>query len=85
MTSPASISGVDQHPFADGQAFGLHRAEAGVLQRRHDPLGNGPDMPVRPARGNHHLIGERGFAVHIDGDDLLGLGILERGEDRAKR
>jgi hypothetical protein len=45
-------------------------------------IGNGRDMAVGPARGNHHLVGDGALAVQIDGGDLLGLGVVEAGQDR---
>jgi hypothetical protein len=38
-------------------------------------------MAVRPAGGDNHTIGDEGFAIKIDGDDVLGLGILKMAED----
>jgi hypothetical protein len=41
-------------------------------------------MALRPARGHNHGVGDRGFAGKIDGDGILGLHVIEAGEDQAK-
>jgi hypothetical protein len=38
-------------------------------------------MPVRPAAGDHHLIGECRLAVEVESNDLLGFGVIEAFKD----
>ena len=55
-----------------GRALGLH------------PIGDGADMAVRPSGGHDHVVADRRLAVQINGDGVLGLHIVETGEDKAK-
>ena len=41
-------------------------------------------MAVRASAGHNHGVGDRGFAGEIDGDGVLGLQVVNAGEDDAK-
>jgi hypothetical protein len=40
-------------------------------------LGHGRQVPLGPARGDDHGIGDAGFAVKIDDDDVFGLVVIQ--------
>jgi len=44
-------------------------------------LGHSADMARRTARGDHCRIAQRGAAFQIDGDDILGLVVVQRGQN----
>ena len=69
------VAGIDQHPVAMGKAFDASASEAFVLELPDEVIGNGADMPLRAPRGYDHLVADRGLALDVDGDDVLGLGI----------
>ena len=46
-----------------------------------DAVGNRPDVNVGAAGRDDHDVGESGFAVQVDGDDILGFGIIETRQD----
>ena len=64
------IAAIDQDPVAGLQSFGAGRRIA-VLERRDDALRQRSDMDVGAAGGDNHDIREGGFAVQVDGDDVL--------------
>ena len=41
-------------------------------------FGDGHDLAVRAARGDHHVVGEGGLALEVDDDDVLGLVFFQR-------
>ena len=79
MTSPASIS-TQSHW---GQAFDPRGNDARRLQGLDASavIGYGADMHGRTTRRDDHVIGERRFSTQIDGDDVLGLGFVQAGEN----
>ena len=74
------VAGIDQHPIALGRPFDASAAKAFVFQLFDDLVGDGPDMPLRASRCDHHLVADRGLASQVDGRDLLRLGGIERVE-----
>ncbi len=64
------VAAIDQDPVAGLQSFGAGR-HIGVLERRDDALRQRSNMNVGAARGDNHDIREGGFAVQVDGDDVL--------------
>jgi hypothetical protein len=44
-------------------------------------LGHGADMARGTPRSDHRRVTQRRAALQIDGDDILGLVVVERGED----
>lgn len=55
------------------------------LQLLDELLGDRRDVTVRPSGRNHHLVGESAFSIEVDGGDVLGLGIVEAGEDKLEK
>ena len=45
---------------------------------------DGADLAIRPARRHDHGVGDRTLADEIDGDGVLGLHVVDAGEDEAK-
>ena len=84
MTSPASTS--TQSALGKPSTF---RSRRPSLEPFDELVGDGADMTVGAAGSDDHFIGDDGFAIQIDGDDVLGLGIFELaengGEERALR
>jgi hypothetical protein len=52
-----------------------------ALERADNAFGDCPDVNVGAAGRDDHDIGEDGFAVQVDCDDVSGLGIFETGQD----
>ena len=75
------VAGVDQHPVAAIQTFDAGIAEALVLKIGHDMVGNRQDMAARATGDDDHVVSKRGLSSNVDGDDILGLGVLEACED----
>ncbi len=75
------VASVDQHPVTMRQAFDPRTAKARVLQRPKQVIGQCADVPVRTAGGHDHAIGHAGLVGQIDGDDVLGLVVVEFGEN----
>ena len=48
-------------------------------------LGHRSDVPVRPARGDHHVVAERRLLLDVDRHHVLGLGLVEPMEDMGKQ
>jgi hypothetical protein len=65
------VVGVDEHPVAVGQAFDARRRQARFLALFNHAIGDGSDVNVGAAAGNDHHVGESGFAVQVDGDDVF--------------
>src|ERR1700689_5736620 len=53
-----NVARVDQHPVAMRNAF-HPRGDASLAQILDNPIGNRPDMTVRPAGRNHHVVADR--------------------------
>ena len=75
------VAGIDQHPVERAHAFDAEIADAGVLQVAEQPVGDGADMAVRPAGSDDHEVAERRFSGDVDGNRVLGLGVVETAED----
>jgi hypothetical protein len=41
------------------------------------PVGDGPDMHARAARGDDHAIGKRRPTEKVDRDNVVGLGVFK--------
>jgi hypothetical protein len=44
-------------------------------------VGNSADMAIGAAGRDDHAVGERGFAMEVDGDDVFRLGVFKLGKD----
>lgn len=75
------VSRIQENPVAIGQAFDFAFAESGIFQIPHQMIGKGAHMALGSTRGNDHGIGKRGFAFQVNGDDVLGLVVVEGLED----
>jgi hypothetical protein len=78
-----NVASIDQHPIAMRHAFDA-RHNAGFMQVFDYPVGDRPDMAVRATGRHDHVVADRGFIAQIDGEDVLGLHIVEAGEDQAE-
>lgn len=76
------IAGIDQHPIAALQAFDFRCNTTKILKDLEQMIGDGSDMRIGTAGGDDHGIGDRGFSMQIDGDNILGFGILEARQNR---
>lgn len=74
------VARINQHPVAGPQTLDPSAAVTSVLELAHKVIGDGAHMPVGPAGGDHHHVANRGFALKVDGDDIFGFVIVERGE-----
>jgi len=75
------VAGIDKNPIALGQAFHAHSAIARFFQSAREVLGGGGDMALRAPGCDDDRIAQRRAAFEVDGDDLLGLVVVERFED----
>ena len=57
------VTGVDQHPVAMRHALDARVRNAGFFQALQNAIGDGADMAVRPAAGDHHGVGECSLAA----------------------
>jgi len=69
MTSP----GIDQHPIALGLPLDAGAAKTFIFELSDDVIGNGPDMPLRAPRCQHHVVADRGLTLQVDADDIFRL------------
>src|SRR5262249_57814775 len=53
------------------------RGDALLLELHREMLGHGADLAGRAARGDHHVVGEAGFSVEVDDDDVFRLVVVE--------
>src|SRR6202043_708322 len=72
---------IDQHPVAMRLAFEAGR-NAGLVQILDHPAGHRTRTALRTAGRYDHVVAERGFIAKIDGEDVLGLHVVEAGEDQ---
>ena len=77
------VTRIDQHPVALRRAFDAGR-NAGFVQILDHPVGDRADMALRPAGRYDHVVADRGFIAKIDGEDVLGLHVVEAGEDQTE-
>jgi len=68
---------VDQHPVRCRQSLDPRIAEAALFQALAELLRHGRDLPCRAAGRDHHVIGDGGFAVEVDGHGLLSLVVIQ--------
>jgi hypothetical protein len=58
---------------------------AGRRERSRHPHRSTPSrIALRPAGRHDHVVADRGFIAKIDGEDVLGLHIVEAGEDQSE-
>ena len=79
------VADVDQHPVALRLALDAGAAEALFLELALDLLGDGAHVPVRAARGDHHVVADRRFPPDVDRHHVLGLGVIEPGQDMGEQ
>lgn len=80
------ISRVDQHPVAERHSFDLCIADAMLLQLLQKPVCDCTDMALGTPRSDDHEIAKRRLARHVDADDIVSLGVIERiGDEVSER
>ena len=75
------IARVDQDPVSGGQPLYPNRTARLGFELARQLFGHGGDLTGRPATGDHHMIGNRGFPGERDGDHLHRLIIVKRLEN----
>ena len=75
------VARIDENPIALGQSLDPEIAVTLGFELLDQLIGDGADMPGGAAGRNHHAVGDRGFAVEVDRDDVLGLGVFELSEN----
>lgn len=75
------VTGIDQYPVRAGQALDPALAIASFLQRAKQVVRHGTDMPLRAAGRHDEAIGDRGFALEINEDDILSLVVIQTAKD----
>ena len=63
------VLGIDQHPVGDRQPFDADVAAEILLDPLGQLLGHRRDLAGRSPGGDHHMVGDVGFAGERDGDD----------------
>ena len=76
--------GLWRHPDDRGRHYTDLNHWVDLAQILDHAVRDGADLAVRPARGHDHDVGEAGFAGENDGDGVLGLHVVDTGEDEAK-
>ena len=76
---------VEQHPVSAFEALDLGIAKAGFFHRRDDLVADRRDMAVRAPGGDHHMIGDGGFTLYVNGDNRFSFRVVKTGQDRVKR
>src|ERR1051326_1192937 len=72
---------IDQHPVGGRKPFDSNVLAKSLLDLVGKLNSHGRNLPRRAARGDHHMIGNVRFAREGDGDNLLGLVVIERLKD----
>jgi hypothetical protein len=75
-----NIGRIDQNPIAGLQSLDARGAQT-ALERDDEPLCDRSDVNVGAPGCDDHGVGERGFAVQVYGDNVLGFGIIETSQD----
>ncbi len=75
------VARIDQHPIAMRQALDARNGHPRVLERFHDAVRHRANMNVGTAGCDDHHVSDGGFAVEIDRDDVLGLSVVETGQN----
>ena len=65
-----------------GHALNPGAAFTGVLERAQDVVGDRAHMTMRTPRGHDHAIGDGGLVGQIDGDNVLGLVVVQPGQNQ---
>ena len=79
-----NVAEVDQDPVTGAQTFDSCAAKAGLLDVIEEPIGDRTDVSMRSAGGNHHVVGEGRTPGNVDGNEFLGLGIVEAAKNHFK-
>jgi hypothetical protein len=77
------IARIHQHPIAVRHAFNAQMLRTGFFQRMHQMIGKRTDMTLRATAGDDDRVGNGGFALHVQREDILGFIVLKRGEDQS--
>lgn len=75
------IPRIDQHPVAMGHALDAGDPPADFVDITVEMIGDGPDMALRTPRGDDHEVSQCRLALNVDGDNILGLRIVEALKD----
>ncbi len=78
------VAGIHQDPIGLRHAFHRHPIPVG-LQLLDQMLGHRRHLAVRIAGGDHDVIGHRGFAAQIDGQDVFGLVGVQLARDQGSQ
>ena len=60
------VARIDQDPVGTGQPLDARHAEAGILERLEQVIGDSRDMTVRSARCDNHIVAEARFPLNVD-------------------
>ena len=74
------VAGVDQHPIATGLPFDAGAAIAFIFELPDELVCDGPYVPLRAPRCEHHMVADRGLSPQVDGNDIFSLCGVERVE-----
>src|SRR4249920_3510729 len=78
------VGGVDQHPVTLRAAFDTYTAVPSLSQLARQLLGDGSDVPIRSAGGDHHVVADGRFPPDVDRHHFLGFGVVEPGRDETE-
>src|SRR5271165_374609 len=78
------VAGVDQYPIAMPHALDLGIRYARLGEVFEHAICDRAHMALRPAGGHDHAVSDRGLDGKIDGDSVLGLHVIQAGQDQVK-
>ena len=64
------------------QALDASAPETGVLERAQQVVGHGADVTMRTSGRHDHAISDGALVLEIDGNDVLGLVVVETRQDQ---
>lgn len=79
------IARVDEHPIALRNAFDLTALYPDLFHLSNEMIDDGPDMAIGSPGGDHHGVGDGGFALEIYNDDVFGFVVIKDRQRKGKK
>ena len=71
-----NVAEIDDNPVRGGFAFNAQRQHTGGARLLHYVVGDGHNMARRSACADNHAIGDAGFAMNVNGNDVLTFQVI---------
>lgn len=78
------IAEIDQNPFSEIFPFHAQRLDSVLFSFLDHVAGEGFHMSLRGSRGDHHEVGNTGFATYIDDFYIASLAVIQSGQYKLK-